>query len=138
MALPVIRLGPECLRSTGCSLTVGWHLPEQSVTDLTQGYELEMDQGFQGSPFRLIAKLDHASQLSWTQHNLKPNSLYAFRVRANSLRGDSDWSPVTRLKTTLPSQDELSLTPIEELNAMRRTSLKNFMTTLTEVNVLCP
>ena len=45
VALPVIRVGPECLRSAGCSLTLGWHLPEQDVPDLTQGYELEMDQG---------------------------------------------------------------------------------------------
>ena len=60
--------------------------------------------GATGTPFALIAKLEDASHLSWTQHNLTPNTLYAFRVRANSLRGDSEWSPVTRLKTSLPSK----------------------------------
>jgi len=34
--LPVMRHGPEALRSAGCSITVGWHLPEQ-IIPITEG-----------------------------------------------------------------------------------------------------
>jgi len=91
--VPVPRFisAPEKLRGTGSSITVGWHLPDQAAP-VTQGFELEMDEGAPGTSFRLIATFLEPHHLSWTQHSLKSNTPYAFRVRANTLRGDTEWS----------------------------------------------
>ncbi len=126
------------------SVTITWYDP----SDNELGFEIERGLGCPGENFQLIATVGPDTE-SYTDTTAEPETTYAYRVRAFSEEGASDWTPEvcvttppfapTGLSTTILSGSRVQLDWTDNSNVeegyevMRRLTDGSVLTTIAQL-----